>query len=69
MRDNDAEEMYRMWQRVTDILQDFDAEDCGMTEPGWISEYVCGNCQSEYDIFIPKSATDKIDEDGEHETD
>ena len=50
------------------FLQDFDAEDCGMTEPGWISEYICENCQSEYDIFIPKSAADKIDEDGEHGT-
>ena len=45
------------------FLQDFEASDCGVDEPGWISEYICENCQSEYDIFIPKSATDKIDKD------
>ena len=55
-------------KETLEFLQDFDAEDCGMTESGWISEYICKNCQSEYDIFIPKSAADKIDEDGEHGT-
>jgi len=34
-------------------MSDFDSEDYGYEVAGIVSNYTCGNCGAEYEVFLP----------------